>query len=217
MNLIELLRFTGPSSPLSSSPFIASAVSPSSSGATKRRVRWARRWAPGVSVPLALGAVSPLTHAGAVAPPPVPTAPVGPPTYTVNVDKPAGDRGDVFYTTGPSAAAVGLANPTVDTTVADGAAFEPCHRAQVREDHLAARRAQGPAGRRLPHPDLPRAQGPHLVARLRRGRPWRRRRLHRQHPLQDHQEDHPAASRTAPTSTSSASPLTAARSSPATT
>jgi hypothetical protein len=70
----------------------------------------------GLCLPLALSVAGPLPHAVAVEPPPVPTAPAGPPTYTVNVNKPSGDRGDVFYTTGPSAAAVGLANPTVDTT-----------------------------------------------------------------------------------------------------
>jgi hypothetical protein len=72
----------------------------------------------GLFLPLAFSVAGPLPHAAAVAPPPVPTAPVGPPTYTVNVNKASGDRGDVFYTTGPSAAAVGLANPTVDTTLA---------------------------------------------------------------------------------------------------
>ena len=49
----------------------------------------------------------------------MPTAPVGPPTYTVNVDKPSGDKGDVFYTTGPSAAAVGLSIPAVDQALAN--------------------------------------------------------------------------------------------------
>jgi hypothetical protein len=48
----------------------------------------------------------------------VPTPPVGPPTYTVNVNDPSGDPGDVFYTTGFSPAAVGLAIPALDEAAA---------------------------------------------------------------------------------------------------
>jgi hypothetical protein len=46
---------------------------------------------------------------------PVPTVPVGPPTYTVNVNSPSGAKGDVFYTTGLSAAAVGIDIPLLDS------------------------------------------------------------------------------------------------------
>jgi hypothetical protein len=67
----------------------------------------------------ALGLVGQVPHAAALDAPPVPTVPVGPPTYTVNVDKPSGDKGDVFYTTGPSAAAVGLSIPAVDQALAN--------------------------------------------------------------------------------------------------
>jgi len=42
----------------------------------------------------------------ATAAPQLPTIPIGPPDYTVNVNSPAGAPGDVFYTTGMSAAAV---------------------------------------------------------------------------------------------------------------
>jgi hypothetical protein len=62
----------------------------------------------------ALGLLALAPGASAVGGIPVPTPPVGPPTYTVNVDDPSGNAGKVFYTTGFSAAAVGFANPTVD-------------------------------------------------------------------------------------------------------
>src|ERR1700759_1347136 len=61
-----------------------------------------------------LAALPQAPTASAVGGIPVPTPPVGPPTYTVNVNDPSGDPGKVFYTTGFSAAAVGFANPTVD-------------------------------------------------------------------------------------------------------
>jgi hypothetical protein len=68
----------------------------------------------GVSLLAVLSLAGQLPQASAVDVPPVPTVPVGPPTYTVNVDKPSGEKADVFYTTGPSAAAVGLSIPAVD-------------------------------------------------------------------------------------------------------
>jgi hypothetical protein len=67
---------------------------------------------------LTLGLLLPATSASAVLGIPVPTPPVGPPTYTVNVNDPSGDPGLVFYTTGPSPAAVGLSNPVVDGVIA---------------------------------------------------------------------------------------------------
>lgn len=67
---------------------------------------------------LAAGLLLPATSASAVLHIPVPTPPVGPPTYTVNVNDPSGDHGLIFYTTGPSPAAVGLSNPVIDPALA---------------------------------------------------------------------------------------------------
>ncbi|MCW2787131.1 MAG: arylsulfotransferase family protein [Marmoricola sp.] len=66
----------------------------------------------------AISLLGPLPGANALGGIPVPTPPVGPPTYTVNVDEPSGAVGDIFYTTGFSAAAVGIDIPAISAAVA---------------------------------------------------------------------------------------------------
>ena len=65
--------------------------------------RWPSRVVPASILASAAVLAIPVT---ASAGPMLPTLPIGPPTYTVNVDKPDGLTGDIFYTTGQNAAAV---------------------------------------------------------------------------------------------------------------
>jgi hypothetical protein len=121
MDFVELLviRFRG--QPTSPRRPVASPSNSSSSSVARPTVFKSTILAValGLCLPLALSVAGPTPHANAVALPPVPTVPVGPPTYTVNVNKASGDHGDVFYTTGPSATAVGLSIPPVDTALAN--------------------------------------------------------------------------------------------------